>query len=55
MATIHLTEGAVGKLKAPDPSGRQTLHWDDGLKGFGVLVSGTTSGKSYVAQRTLKC
>jgi Arm DNA-binding domain len=40
--------------QAPHPSGKQTLFWDTELKGFGVLVSGTTTGKTYVVQHTLK-
>jgi cellulase/cellobiase CelA1 len=51
MAKIKLTKRAVERLPAPDPSGKQTLHWDTELRGFGVLVSGTTNGKSYVVQR----
>ncbi|MGE0035649.1 MAG: tyrosine-type recombinase/integrase [Xanthobacteraceae bacterium] len=50
---MKLTERSIAKLKAPDPSGSQKLHWDDGLKGFGVLVSGTSNAKSYIVQRTL--
>ncbi|TIN50214.1 MAG: DUF4102 domain-containing protein, partial [Mesorhizobium sp.] len=29
------------------------LHWDADLKGFGVLCSGVTSTKTFIAQRTL--
>ena len=43
----------IDRARAPDPSGRQKLIWDSELKGFGLLVSGTTNVKSYVAQRTL--
>jgi integrase len=53
MPTVNLTERAVEKLKAPDPSNKQVLHWDKQLKGFGVLCSGTTNAKSYVVQRYL--
>jgi hypothetical protein len=57
MPTVKLTEKAVAKLQAPDPSGKQVLYWDGGgkesLPGFGVLCSGTTSVKSYIVQRTL--
>jgi hypothetical protein len=38
---------------APDPSGKQVLHWSDELKGFGVLCSGTSGAKSYVVQHAL--
>jgi len=51
MAKTHLTKRAVEQLKAPDPSGKQKLHWDSTLTGFGVLVSGTTTAKSYIVQR----
>src|ERR1035437_9553830 len=50
MPTIKLTEKAVEKLKAPDPSGKQVLHWDADLKGFGVLCSGTSNTRTYVVQ-----
>lgn len=48
---IHLTERAIAALPAPDSSGKQVLYWDTGLKGLGVLVSGTSPSKSYVVQR----
>ena len=51
MPRIHLTERAIAALPAPDPSGKQVLYWDTGLKGLGVLVSGTSPSKSYVVQR----
>jgi hypothetical protein len=44
----------VRALAAPDPSGKQTIHWADEPKGFGVLCSGVTSSKTYVVQRALK-
>jgi integrase len=50
---VKLTEKAVDKLRAPDPSGRQVIHWDVELRGFGVLCSGVTNAKSYIAQRDL--
>src|SRR5579871_6795054 len=54
---LKLTESAITKLRAPDPSGKQTLHWDSGHKdaiaGFAVLCSGTTHARTYVVQRTL--
>jgi len=53
MPTIKLTERAINKLPAPDPSGKQVLHWDAELKGFAVLCSGTTNTKTYIVQRTL--
>src|SRR5829696_5843930 len=53
MPRIKLTQRVVEKLSAPDPSGRQVLHWDTELRGFGVLCSGKTNTKSYVVQRDL--
>jgi integrase len=53
MARMKLTARAIAKLPAPDPSGKQRLHWDTELKGFGVLCSGTTDNKTYVVQRDL--
>jgi integrase len=53
MPKTKLTKTAVNRIEAPDPSGKQVLHWDLELKGFGVLASGTTKVKTYVAQRTL--
>jgi hypothetical protein len=48
-----LTKRAIQRLAAPDPSGKQRLVWDAELKGFGVLVSGKTTAKTYIAQRKL--
>ncbi len=53
MPTTKLTKKAIEKLRAPDPSGRQVLYWDSSLRGFGVLCSGVTSSKTYIAQRAL--
>ena len=53
MPQIRLTEKSIDKLKAPDPSGRQVLHWDSELKGFAVLCSGKSNSKTYIAQRDL--
>ena len=53
MPTMKLTEKALAKLKAPTATGKQALVWDAELKGFGVLLSGTTSARSFVVQRTL--
>ena len=44
---IRLDQCAVDQLSAPDPSGKQKIHWD---RGFGVRCSGRTNGKSYVVQ-----
>src|SRR5690349_20217651 len=54
MPTIRLNEKSIAKLKAPHPDGKQTLYWDDDLRGFGVLCSGTTNAKSYVVQHALR-
>jgi integrase len=53
MPTIKLTEKSVTRLKAPDPSGKQVLHWDAHLRGFAVLCSGVTNAKTYVVQRAV--
>ena len=53
MPSIKLTERAIAKLKAPDPSGKQTLYWDSDLRGFAVLCSGKTNSKTYIVQRDL--
>jgi integrase len=53
MPPLKLTKAAVDRIKAPDPSGKQVIHWDAELRGFGVLASGTTTAKSYIAQRRL--
>jgi integrase len=50
---LKLTARAVSQIKAPDPSGRQQLFWDTEIKGLAVLVSGTTSARTYVVQRTI--
>lgn len=54
MPTIDMTRRAVERLAAPDPSGRQVLYWDRGLRGFGILVSGSTATKSYIVQRKIR-
>jgi integrase len=48
-----LTERAVERLKAPTANGKQALHWDADLKGFGVLCSGVSKTKTYVVQRDI--
>jgi integrase len=50
---VKLNRKNVARLRAPTASGKQELEWDDELKGFGVLLSGKTNAKTYVAQRTL--
>jgi integrase len=51
MPTIHLTQRAVAKLPAPHPSGKQSIFWDDELRGFGVQCSGKTNQRLYICQR----
>jgi integrase len=53
MPSVKLTKREIEKIEAPDPSGKQVLHWDAELRGFGVLASGTTTAKTYVVQRRL--
>jgi integrase len=53
MPKLKLTQKAVDRLKAPDPSGRQVMYWDTHKRGFGVRVSGATNDKSYIVQRAI--
>jgi integrase len=53
MPRLKLTARIVGRLPAPDPSARQVLHWDEVLRGFGVLCSGKTNAKTYIVQRDI--
>jgi integrase len=53
MPRLKLTERTIEKLKAPDPSGRQVLYFDADLKGFGVLCSGVSNARTFIAQRDL--
>lgn len=50
---MRLTKRVIAQLAAPDPSGKQKLHWDEDLRGFGVLCSGATEAKTFVVQRKL--
>jgi hypothetical protein len=50
---MRFTERTIAKLEAPDPSGRQVIHWDSDNPGFGVLISGVNPMMSYIAQRKL--
>jgi len=34
MPTLKLTRAAIEKVKAPDPSGKQVIHWDNELRGL---------------------
>ena len=56
MPRIRLTAKTVAKLAAPTAQGRPVIYWDEGpraVRGFGVLCSGKTDTRSYVAQRDL--
>jgi hypothetical protein len=55
MPKLKLTAKTVAALPAPSPNGKQTLYWDSEVRGFGVLCSGTTNGKSFVVQRDVTC
>jgi len=53
---LRLTSKAVARLRAPTDTRKPQLYWDDGpraVRGFGVLCSGKTASKTYVAQRDL--
>ena len=52
---MRLNERSVAGLAAPTTDGKPKIHWDADptMTGFGVLVSGATSAKSYVAQRAI--
>jgi hypothetical protein len=51
---IKLTAKMVERLHAPDPRGKQTLYWDAELKGFGLLVSGVSTAKTFIVQSDLR-
>jgi integrase len=53
MPRVNLTQRYIDRLRAPDPSSRQTMYWDRSMPGFGIRVSGSTSQMSYVVQRDL--
>lgn len=46
-----LTKARVDQERAPHKTGRQFIIWDSELKGFGLLISGKTNTKSYIAQK----
>ena len=54
MPSVKLTKRAIDRLPSPHPSGKQVLFWDTDLKGFGVLVSGATTSRSFVVQHTMR-
>jgi integrase len=51
---IKLTERSVARLPAPDPSGKQIIHWDSDLRGFGVMCSATSNVKTFLAKGTIR-
>jgi len=53
MPKVKLTERVVARLPAPTPSGKQVVHWDTELPGFGVLCSPSKASKNYIVQRDL--
>jgi hypothetical protein len=53
MPRLNLTQKAVAKLAAPHLDGKQTVYWDDELRGFGVLCSVKTNQKMFIVQRDL--
>src|SRR6185295_3349956 len=54
MPKLKLTTRAIDKLRAPTPDGKQQLHWDTELRGFGVLLSGVSNAKTFIVQRDIK-
>jgi integrase len=53
MPKTKLTEKAIARMAAPDPSGRQVLYWDTDMRGFAVLCSGVSNAKTFIVQRDL--
>lgn len=52
MPKIRLTKTNIDNL-TPREDGKQELYWDAEVRGFGVLVSGKTKGKTYIVQREI--
>jgi integrase len=48
---IELTTKNIKDLKAPTKSGKQEVAWDTELRGFGLLLSGKTTSKTFIVQR----
>jgi integrase len=48
---LIITQRTVVKLAAPTADRRQTIYWDDQLRGFGAQCSGKTSQRLYIIQR----
>jgi integrase len=49
-----LNKSFVKSVRAPTASGNQEIHWCRDTKGFGLLVSGVSTQKTFVAQTKLK-
>ena len=49
MPSLNLTQKAITKLRAPHPDRKQTVYWDEELRGFGVQCSGKTNQKTFIA------
>jgi len=54
MPRCKLTEKSIAKLQAPTATSKPIIYWCEELRGFGVLCSGTTNGRTYVCQRDLQ-
>ena len=53
MPRLKLTEKALAKIKAPDPSGAPILHLGHRAEGLCILCSGVSDARTFVAQRDL--
>ena len=53
MPRCKLTQKTITKLRAPTATGKPALYWDADLRGFGVLCSGRSNSRTYIAQRDL--
>ena len=54
MEKIYLkTWKDVEKLIAPDPSGKQVIHWTQNQNGFGIQCSGISTAKSFIIQKNV--
>jgi integrase len=54
MPRLKLTDRAIVKMPAPDPSHKQVLHWDTEITGLAVLCSGVSKTKTFIVQRAVK-
>ena len=51
MAVLKLTKSTVDRI-TPDPEGKQIIHFDTTLKGFGIVVN--QNSKTYITQRDVR-